>query len=1053
MKWLDGFPALDRGRLCWCGLADADKLAERSGFPENGRTAYALIRQMIRPVCRPLSGGELARSEYALGKLQRSPRLRELVDDAEALLESRGAQLERAKGIWLVAAELVRSASGGSAGLVDLLLRLRWLPGAVREVSELAVLRVARLEKEKCIELAGGSGAHPVLAPLAAWCLGRMNAGGPQRASSSAERLFQAGRAGTSLIGALLMLSALDGSASAGELRRVCAISLPDGVWPMAVEWFGRCLWMGKSVGWCIDLLGLFGSLAKTYGHEELTRLQWVLAAAGFMACAGDGPAGVEQVLCGPMADAWLADAVGAGSEASLPRGRRARRARQAIRAAADKVRVNPTRLLSNTLKIWTMAWLRLRERPDYVELMRRIRPLLAAECPVCDPSIRLCLLGRIAECLERGIPLDMLENMRSKGLSLYHVLWTLLYDSRSVPSAYLLRCCGLLARLGDLGAWSESHTGVDLLYHLVEFRRAYKDRAVCGVLFDELPQTFERMHKRSPDWPLGDLICLTYSLYCSGPGGGALCRLVHDAPVRVEVGWLVGQISAMVRAGADYRAQMLVQGFVEALDELGRAAPGVLERLVRELVTARLTLTSGYLFGSVLMAACRLADRDENIAALAVRLDGRCALERKARAVAAGAAVARRIGPLRDLLRRLVDEQVGKGVFLLELLGRAERFGSRQMEARLSRIFGPVRAAERGNEAAGLPPALADAYAEYARHARALKEPCPMPGALQAFLDRRERLGRELAFLEGRPEALQSATIRKRAESLRRQLADEGASAASLTRELHRLRRQTDQLIARRIEAAVTAIIAARLTPLGEAVPESLLVDDNWLNALDLLGSIRENRPLLRELLAARLAERRDWAGGLAQNVSFRKRMSGRGILMDVWESAFPRRYRVAVSKGPQAEDKRIAVVEFAMADDPLEVLQMGNRFSTCLSVDGCNAFSVVANAADLNKRVIYARARGGEVVGRRLVAMLDDGQVVAYCPYHFPEYELDWAFYDYVRRLAEACKTRTADEGVPSRLVAGHWYNDGTTVLSKYEGPAPAAGARVKESGKVGR
>jgi len=47
-------------------------------------------------------------------------------------------------------------------------------------------------------------------------------------------------------------------------------------------------------------------------------------------------------------------------------------------------------------------------------------------------------------------------------------------------------------------------------------------------------------------------------------------------------------------------------------------------------------------------------------------------------------------------------------------------------------------------------------------------------------------------------------------------------------------------------------------------------------------------------------------------------------------------------------------AELELALSGDPLEVFAMGTHFGTCLSPGSMSFFSVVANAADINKRVL---------------------------------------------------------------------------------------------------
>lgn len=73
---------------------------------------------------------------------------------------------------------------------------------------------------------------------------------------------------------------------------------------------------------------------------------------------------------------------------------------------------------------------------------------------------------------------------------------------------------------------------------------------------------------------------------------------------------------------------------------------------------------------------------------------------------------------------------------------------------------------------------------------------------------------------------------------------------------------------------------------------------------------------------------------------------------------------------------------LHLALEDDPLEVLEMGQHFRTCLSPDGCNYFSVFANLSDINKRVVYGRTNG-KVRGRCLLAISEEGTILVFHPY----------------------------------------------------------------------
>ena len=72
--------------------------------------------------------------------------------------------------------------------------------------------------------------------------------------------------------------------------------------------------------------------------------------------------------------------------------------------------------------------------------------------------------------------------------------------------------------------------------------------------------------------------------------------------------------------------------------------------------------------------------------------------------------------------------------------------------------------------------------------------------------------------------------------------------------------------------------------------------------------------------------------------------------------------------------KDDERGVVTVSLEDDPIHVMHMGTPFQTCLSPDDFNFFSAISNAADINKRVIFARDSKKQVVGRCLLALSDE-------------------------------------------------------------------------------
>jgi len=139
---------------------------------------------------------------------------------------------------------------------------------------------------------------------------------------------------------------------------------------------------------------------------------------------------------------------------------------------------------------------------------------------------------------------------------------------------------------------------------------------------------------------------------------------------------------------------------------------------------------------------------------------------------------------------------------------------------------------------------------------------------------------------------------------------------------------------------------------------------------------------------------------------------------------------------------------VELSFEEDPLEILQMGAYFSTCLSPWGCNFFSAVVNAADVNKRVVFARDPSGRVVGRCLVAIADSGGLLAFEPYcHDPELGFREIIARHLEQLARRMKTAVVRHGAVARLVASDWYDDGPIDLCS-QFPCLAEGSELRQA-----
>jgi len=165
----------------------------------------------------------------------------------------------------------------------------------------------------------------------------------------------------------------------------------------------------------------------------------------------------------------------------------------------------------------------------------------------------------------------------------------------------------------------------------------------------------------------------------------------------------------------------------------------------------------------------------------------------------------------------------------------------------------------------------------------------------------------------------------------------------------------------------------------------------------------------------------------------------TARGIDVTVWLDTNPQVVRVRHGGGWQR-------YTLWLENDPLHVLQMGNYFGTCLSVaGGCNAFSTIANAVELNKRVLYLRDTTGTIVGRKLLGLTAEGCLLGFHTYCSVQNDslrntLCAAIDHYCRSLAKRCHTPLADDGVVPTLFAEDWYDDGAVGWDDTDPPTPA-------------
>ena len=308
-----------------------------------------------------------------------------------------------------------------------------------------------------------------------------------------------------------------------------------------------------------------------------------------------------------------------------------------------------------------------------------------------------------------------------------------------------------------------------------------------------------------------------------------------------------------------------------------------------------------------------------------------------------------------------------------------------------------------------------------------------PPPGALK-IVDWPRKWAREIEALQNR--VADNPQLNQRLNNLRARLNDEAKWRAQQAEEIAQLLENASQRAAfAALECAIESAFRARLQALCGALPAEFKFDDDWFNALLLGSDIEFNRKWARALLRHEVAGQNDWRQQLPGNARFLAQLSERGVDVAFYLSEFAR-----------ARGELWLWIE----NEPLGILQMGNRFNTCLSRGGCNSFSGVANAIELNKRVVYARDKKGHIVARQLWAISRELKLVGFDVYstyaHDERADLEAHFAGHARQWARGCGLELADAGEIESLVAPSWYDDGVRAWDA--AAAATAGAKISIS-----
>jgi hypothetical protein len=124
---------------------------------------------------------------------------------------------------------------------------------------------------------------------------------------------------------------------------------------------------------------------------------------------------------------------------------------------------------------------------------------------------------------------------------------------------------------------------------------------------------------------------------------------------------------------------------------------------------------------------------------------------------------------------------------------------------------------------------------------------------------------------------------------------------------------------------------------------------------------------------------------------------------------------------------NSKVGEITIYAEQDPLKVLQMGNVVQgSCLALGKGNAWSTVANVADINKVVLYVEM-DGEIIGRKLIALNENGELVQFRTYNNRiDIDFETPFRTYLTELSERVGAPLGNGGTVPRAVSRRWYDD---------------------------
>ena len=291
----------------------------------------------------------------------------------------------------------------------------------------------------------------------------------------------------------------------------------------------------------------------------------------------------------------------------------------------------------------------------------------------------------------------------------------------------------------------------------------------------------------------------------------------------------------------------------------------------------------------------------------------------------------------------------------------------------------------------------------------------------------------------------LQLNEKREREKSKLSQLiANSQASPGAIAR-FHHLQKEshTDQSVnaKKRLKTVIEACLETGLDSLHQIVlrhsvnawrehtghPPAQDWSDN--RVVEVAGWVMRMQPVQRKTLCEILRAYESYGPAYKQNLACNQ----------TWLRFAKKRNLFEVDKWLQPPVKSIKIngetVTLAISHNPYDIFMMGNWFGTCLSQNDINEMAVLANAAHANKHVLYVRNAEGQILGRLLLGINQQYDLLRYTIYIVNAERLGKLTREsiiaevdkYCGAFAAEARLKLSKTGAPASLSGHFWYDDG--------------------------